>query len=95
VLSTSNTSGYCVSNNSDGSLVTLGTNLSTNYGRWTFQAVGPLSAATSSSSVDAGATTGGTTGTTGGTNPCAAFCSSPTVFTSNNYQAGALGSGPS
>jgi hypothetical protein len=89
VLSTSNTSGYCVSSNSDGALVTLGTNLGTNYGRWTFQAVGPLSAASSSSSTS----TGGTTGTTGGTNPCAAFCSSPTVFTTSNYQAGALGSG--
>jgi hypothetical protein len=89
VLSTSNTSGYCVSSNSDGALVTLGTNLGTNYGRWTFQAVGPLSAASSSSSTS----TGGTTGTTGGTNPCAAFCSSPTVFTTNNYQAGPLGSG--
>ena len=93
VLATSNTSGYCVSNNSDGSLVTLGTNLGTNYGRWAFQAVGPLSAATSSSSADAGTTTSGTTGTVTGTNPCAAFCSSPTVFTTNNYQAGALGSG--
>jgi hypothetical protein len=92
VLSTSNTSGYCVSSNSDGALVTLGTNLSTNYGRWTFQAVGPLSAASSSSSTSTGGTTG-TTGTTGGTNPCAAFCSSPTVFTTSNYQAGALGSG--
>ena len=70
----------------------LGTNLGTDYGRWTFSAVGPLYAASSSSSVDAGATTT-TTGTTGGTNPCAAFCASPTVFTAINYQAGALGAG--
>jgi hypothetical protein len=94
VLSTSNTSGYCVSSNSDGALVTLGTNLGTSYGRWTFQAVGPLSAAASeaASAADAGTTTTTTTTVTG-TNPCAAFCSSPTVFTSNNYQAGALGTG--
>jgi len=89
MFSSNKTSGYCVSNNSDGSLVMLGTSLGTDYGRWTFTAVGPISSASSSSSTS----TGGTTGTVTGTNPCAAFCSSPTVFTSNNYQAGALGSG--
>jgi ricin-type beta-trefoil lectin protein len=93
VLVNNNKSGYCVSSNSDGGLVQLGTNLGTDYGRWTFTAVGPLSAAASlaaSSSVDAGATSGGTSG---GTNPCASFCANPTVFTSTNYQAGALGTG--
>ena len=87
VLSNNNTSGYCVSSNSDGGLVQLGTNLGTDYGRWTFTAVGPLSAASSLASSSS------TTTTTGGTNPCAAFCTSPTVFTSTNYQAGALGTG--
>ena len=94
VLSNDDKSGYCVSSNSDGALVQLGSNLGTDYGRWTFTAVGPISASSSSyssSSSDGGAVATG--GTTGGTNPCAAFCSSPTVFTSTNYQAGALGSG--
>jgi hypothetical protein len=34
-----------------------------------------------------------TTTASGGTNPCAAFCTSPTVFSTVNYQAGALGTG--
>jgi hypothetical protein len=89
VLSNNNKSGYCVSSNSDGGLVQLGTSLGTDYGRWTFSAVGPLSAAGSLAS----SSTTTTTTTTGGTNPCAAFCSSPTVFSSSNYQAGALGTG--
>jgi hypothetical protein len=94
VLSSSDKSGYCVSSNSDGALVLLGTNLGTDYGRWTFTAVGPLSAAASLSSADTGSTTtGGTTGTVIGTNPCAAFCANPTVFNTANYQAGALGPG--
>ena len=84
VLASNTKSGYCVSSGNDGALVQLGTNLGTDYGRWTFSAVGPLDAASS-------ATT--TVVSTGGTNPCASFCTSPTVFTSANYQAGALGTG--
>ena len=89
MLSNNNKSGYCVSSNSDGGLMQLGTSLGTDYGRWTFTAVGPLSAAASLAS----SSTTTTTTTTGGTNPCAAFCASPTVFSSTNYQAGALGTG--
>jgi len=60
--------------------------LASTYGQWTFFAVGPVSAATTSTGT-------GSTVTTGGTNPCASFCTSPTVFTSSNYQAGALRTG--
>jgi hypothetical protein len=86
VLSTNTKSGYCVSSANDGAMVQLGANLGTDYGRWTFTAVGPVSAASSETS---------TIVSTGGTNPCATFCASPTVFTSASYQAGALGAGAS
>jgi hypothetical protein len=84
VLASNTKSGYCVSSGNDGALVQLGTNLGTSYGRWTFTAVGPVSAASSDT---------GSTVSTGGSNPCATFCTSPTVFTSTNYQSGALGTG--
>ena len=87
VFSTNTKSGYCVSSATDGALVQLGTNLGTDYGRWNFAAVGPLGATTSDTTT--------TVTSTGGTNPCASFCASPTVFTSANYQAGALGAGAS
>jgi hypothetical protein len=73
-----------VSSGNDGALVQLGTNLGTDYGRWTFTAVGPVSAASSETT---------TVVSTGGSNPCASFCASPTVFTSSSYQSGALGTG--
>jgi len=83
VPSSNSKSGLCVSANTDGSLVQLNTSLTSNNDRWTFFAVGPVSADTTETG----------TVTSGGTNPCAAFCSNPTVFTSANYQAGALGAG--
>jgi hypothetical protein len=84
VLSSNTKSGLWVSSNTDGALVQMSSTLGSDNARWTFMAVGPVSAAP----------TGGTTsGSSGGTNPCAAFCSSPTVFTTSNYQAGALGTG--
>ena len=83
VLSSNTKNGLDVSSCTDGAPVQLSGTLGTDYGRWTFTAVGPLAAAA--------ADTTSTTTTTGGTNPCASFCSNPTVFTSTNYQAGALG----
>jgi hypothetical protein len=84
VLASNNKSGYCVSSGNDGALVQLGTNLGTDYGRWTFSAVGAFSTASPDTT---------TVVASGGTNPCASFCTSPTVFTSVSYQAGALGTG--
>jgi hypothetical protein len=84
LVSSSNTkNGLCVSSSNDGALVQLNASLTSNYERWTFTAVGPVSAATSDT------TTPGSGGT--GTNPCAAFCANPTVFSTTNYQAGNLG----
>jgi hypothetical protein len=93
VLSTNIKSGYCVNSASDGALVQLGTNLGTDYGRWTFMAVGPISSASTASTTTTTTTTAPPS--SGGTNPCAAFCASPTVFSATNYQAGALGTAAS
>jgi hypothetical protein len=87
LFSSNNKSGLWVPSSSDGAQVQMSNTLNSDNSRWTFFAVG----ATSSAS------TGGSTssGSSGGTNPCAAFCPSPTVFTTSNYQAGALGTGAS
>ena len=86
VASSNAKSGYCVSSGNEGAPVTLGTNLGTDYGRWTFTAVGPISAAAADQ---------GTVVSSDGTSPCAAFCANPTVFGAINYQSGALGAGAS
>ena len=86
VLSTNTKNGlYGVSAN-NGALVQLSTNLASSYGRWTFAAVGPVAAASTETTLVA-------SGSSTGTNPCAAFCASPTVFTTANYWSGNLGTG--
>ena len=87
VLSSNTKYGLNVSSSSDGAPVQVSNSITTNYGQWTFFAVGAVGSAP----------TGGSTssGSSSGTNPCAAFCSSPTVFTTSTYQAGALGTGAS
>jgi hypothetical protein len=78
VLSTNTTNGFMPANgsNSDGALVQLSNLLTADTAKWTFTGVGVAPAGS---------------GGTGGSNPCAAYCTNPTVFTSASFNSGNLG----
>jgi hypothetical protein len=62
----------------DGAIAQLDANSTADAAKWTIVPVGALAS-------------GGGSGGSGGTNPCAAFCTSPTVFSTAAYQSGNLG----
>jgi hypothetical protein len=78
IVPSSGTAGLQFASNAEGTDATTTTNLTFDGAKWTVVPVGTQAS-------------GGGGG--GGSNPCASFCSSPTVFNGANYSSGNLGTG--
>jgi hypothetical protein len=87
IIPSSGTTAFDVTSASDGTIVQLDANVSTDSAKWLISPVGSLASGGTSGT---GGTTGGTGGTTG-TDPCAAFCTAPKVFSTASFQSGNLG----